>query len=196
MSEIDNLNWRCFLALEEEFISTQYFVEIHKNNYNTFSIKYRSIIMQACAEIEIILKRICAMNSNDRVEVKKYFDFLEKNHSDFLNIEVSIPIYKELIKPWLGFTKDSPPEFWTANNKIKHAGRFEESTLENVINALSGLFSVLLFWYVKSHGSEFSKNTEIIPPKLFDFPGLKENLMAYQNSNYVIVPGLNKANVK
>jgi len=189
MPEIDNLSWRCFLALEEEFINTQYFVEIHKNNYQAFSIRYRSIIMQACAEIEIILKRICSMKSSERVDVKDYFEFLEKNHSDFLNIEVSMPAYKELIKPWLGFSKDSPPKFWTENNKIKHAGGFEKSTLENAIYALGALFSLLLAYYVNSHGNTFSENDEIAMPKLFYYAKLDAGYLVTEQSHRISVPG-------
>ena len=50
MLKLDNFKWRCLLALEEDLLLTQNFVELDNDNAETFSLKYRSIILQACAE--------------------------------------------------------------------------------------------------------------------------------------------------
>jgi len=194
MTTIDNLNWRCFLALEEELANTQNFVEIQKNNYKTFSIKYRSIIMQACSEIEIIYKRICNIEPESKTDMKIYRDFIINNHhQDFFNVEVLIPIYHEKLKPWLVCTENKSPEFWRAYNVIKHQGKLEEATLENAINSLAGLFSLLLLWYFKSHGREFSGNEAISLPKLFNYPGLSPTFIVTEDSHNIKIPGFEAA---
>ena len=70
-----DLHSRGFLFHEKELMSTQDTVELHEDNYKTFSLKYRSIIMQACIEIEGILKHICGIPLKDRsdMEIKSFF---------------------------------------------------------------------------------------------------------------------------
>jgi len=190
MAMIDNLNWRCFIALEEELVNTQNFVEIHKSNYKTFSIKYRSIIMQACSEIEIIYKKVCGIDHANKADMKTYRDFIKNNHhQDFFNIEVLIPIYNEKLKPWFVCAEDRSPEFWSAYNTIKHQGKLEEATLENAISSLADLFSLLLLWYFKSHGREFSGNEAISLPKLFNYPGLSPTFIVTEDSHNIKIPG-------
>ena len=188
MQEVDNFNWRCFLALEQDLINTENFVEFHKANYKTYSIKYRSIIMQACSEIEIILKKICGISPDDKTKsMEDYAKFITSSHKDFYNVEILIPSHNEKIKPWPSLSK--PPNFWTAYNNIKHQGKLEDATLENSINALAGLLSLLLAWYIESNGSDFSRNESIKLPNLFAYPGLGADHLILESSHHIKIPG-------
>ncbi len=189
MSTINNLNWRCFLALEQELENTKYFVEVSEENYKTYSIKYRSIINQACADIDILFKRICGKNQSDRCEIQDYIHFINTHHKNFSNIEVHIPVYNMNIKPWASFEKKEPPQFWMANNKIKHAGEIQKATLKNSIDSLAALFALLLAW-CGTGNKNFLFDPAIQEPILFWYEGIDVSYSAFNGGrSKLIVPG-------
>ncbi len=191
MTMIDNLNWRYFLALEEELIATQGFVEPHEKNYGTFSLKYRAIILQACSEIEILFKKICSIEPEKRADIKIYRTYINKHHKHFFTIEVLIPLYHKKLKPWFICVEedDKSPLFWNAYKEIKHEGKLESATLKNAIDSLAGLFSLLLAWYFKLYKKEFLENEAISLPKLFNFEGLHPGYLKLESSHNIKVPG-------
>lgn len=191
MKQIDNSHWRFFLALEEELFNTQIFVEFHPNNEKTFSIKFRSIILQACSEIEKILKLICKIDLKERKEIDDIFDIfcVIENHREFLKIVVLMPLYRGEVEPWNDWKKGEAPKFWQDHNKIKHRGNIEVATLKNAIDSLAGLFALLLAWYYKEYGNVFSASECIILPKLFEYPGLSATHVIKANSHNIEIPG-------
>lgn len=106
METVDNLHWRIFLALEEDLCSTQNYVDFSENNRNVFSIKFRSIILQACSEIEKILKLICG---KDRGKMDAYAKYFSEHHNEFHTIEVITHTYNGALKPWIEWPV--PPAF-------------------------------------------------------------------------------------
>lgn len=125
-------DWRAFLALEDDFLKTLDFVEFHKDNYKTFSIRYRSIILQACTEIESLTKLL--YHGNEKYSLFQFIQWnYKKNKEQCLSkIEVLLPLFNEKFFPWSGdalFKKginpDSlqEPNFWSAYNNIKHDGK-------------------------------------------------------------------------
>lgn len=189
MASIDNSHWRFFLALEDELFKTQDFVDFHANNENTFSIKYRSIILQACSEIEKMCKLICGISLDDNSNMAIYRDYLNNHHCDFSTIEIQMPLYRGRIHPWTNLAHGKSPEFWSEYTQIKHEGKLEAATLKNAIDSLSGLFALLLAWYFKTNGNEFSSNKNITEPRLFSYPGLGAEHLVTSDSYNIKIPG-------
>lgn len=196
---IDRDDWRIFLALERDFLSTQDFVDIDKRNANTFSIKYRSIILQACSEIEKIYNKIFEIIRLERkneegqeIKLPNMHEFLsaisKRYANDLYEMSILMPFYEKYdnnIKPWktcidsAGIFK-GVPRFWAAYNDIKHNGKLEKATMKNAIEAMAGLFSLLLIAYEKRNGSNFSE--EMLMPVVFNYPGLGLNHIVAEDS--------------
>lgn len=192
MSKIDNLSWRFFLAIEKQLIDSHRYIEPVKANYNTFSIHYRSIILQACSEFENICKKICDMQPDDRKNINDYLHFIWKYHQRFFEIEISIPLYNEKLMLFIEGEKlleGGKLPFWQAYNEIKHQGKIEQATFKNAIDSVAALFAILLAWYKKSCGSDFSAAENMELPKLFDYPGLQPRNLLMESSYNVEVPG-------
>lgn len=190
MATIDNMSWRIFLALERELIDTNNFVEFHSKNYETFSIRYRSIILQACSEIDLIFKHICGIKPEEHGNITKYLEFINGSaHKDFFNTIVHLPIYNLGIKPWHDCDKNTSPDFWKANNVIKHQGDLQQATLITATRSLAALFSLLLAWYIKSNGKNFSQNENIELPVLFSYPGLGAINIVMEGAHNIALPG-------
>lgn len=190
MLEINNEKWRCFLMLEKDFITIQEYVEFNTNNYKSYSIKFRSIISQACSEIDIIFKLICGFPLDERKELDDYFGYFQMNHQEFITTEISLPLYNiNNISPWLDWKKGVPPSFWTANNKLKHQGTLEQANLKNSLFSLAALFTLLLAYYLKTNGENFSKNWIIQAPSLFSYPGFGNPILTVSNPNNFVIPG-------
>ena len=189
MIRIDNSHWRYFLALEDELLNMRNFVEFHKNNESTFSIKFRSIILQACSEIEKMCKFFCGIPQDDKADMEKYRNYFLTEHKDFYEIKIEIPFYNETIQPWANWKDHKSPDFWKGYTEIKHQGKLESAHLENSTNSLAGLFALLLAWYFKNHGKEFSEEACIAPPKLFHYPNLEANVIVTSESHRIEVPG-------
>lgn len=190
MTYIDNSYWRYFLALEEEFLATQNFVEFNQENEKTFSIKYRSIILQVCSEIEKMCKLLCGKKQDDQSNMNEYRSFFKDNHPGFYQIKILAPyLYCREIQPWINWCEDTSPKFWQSYTEIKHEGKLGSATLKNAMDSLAGLFALVLAWYSKFHGPNFSGNVTIQEPKLFDYPGLKKASFVLCASNNIAIPG-------
>lgn len=186
-----NYDWRAFLALEDDFLKTLDFVEFHENNYKTFSIRYRSIILQACTEIESIAKQLYKGS-----EKYNLFNFIKWNYKEregecLSSIEISLPLFNDKFFPWKGRLSENVhmPHFWSAYNDIKHERKIESATLENTRDSIGALFSLLLIRYSKDHSNGFSqKFSSINFPKAFDYPGLQPCHMITEDSCKISIP--------
>ena len=64
-------------------------------------------------------------------------------------LTILIPRYGLTLKPWISWTRETPPLWWTAYNKVKHHRDtgFKEANLGNTLNAVSALFSLTIYHY-------------------------------------------------
>lgn len=188
---IDTLDWRCFLAIEKDFVNTFDTVEFHEHNFRTFSIKYRSIILQSCSEIEKFCKLISGIALNQKSDMGKYRKYLNTHHQGFSDVQVQIPSHNKAATPWTALKEDKSPEFWLAYIEIKHEGKLEQGNFYNTLLSLAAYFSIMVAWYSKSHGSNFSKGQAFEEPKFFTLNGLKIPTLCLQGAKLEI-PGFLK----
>jgi hypothetical protein len=159
----NSFKWRSFLSLEHDFLTTRDFVEFDHRHDEVFSIKYRSLILQACSEIDYLLKNILSKHkkSKDIAKMPNYIKAIEEHHVDFFNIEIELPLTQEILKPWSERKELESgiriPIFWNDYNLIKHDGAIERSTFKNCKLSLAALFSLFLVYFKTTRGMEESK---------------------------------------
>lgn len=143
-----------FLALQTDFEILSRYVEINTSNYKTYSTELAKILMTATQEIDVLLKSICCIIDSsrkpDNLKIKDYFKIISKScYRDILTEKFYIPRFSLEFTPYSNWNEECSPNWWTANNKVKHdrASSFERANLENVINSLGALLVTNLYYY-------------------------------------------------
>ncbi len=66
------------------------------------------------------------------------------------DFKVLLPRYGLTLTPWRSWDMpNNPPKWWTAYNKIKHHrdAEYHQANLQNALNAVGGLFVMVLYLY-------------------------------------------------
>lgn len=174
--------WNYYLNLENRFINTTQYVEVDKNNYQTFSIEYIGLLQSICAEIDTIMKEICGFNQEDFKKISMYYEKIMKDPF-FKNImdEETIYIYKKInIKPFDKWDEENSPQWWKSYNDVKHerVAKYKNGNLKNVLYALSALY-ILESYKIKDIANKTNESLDIpeIDSKVFRLNNLKtENI--------------------
>ena len=154
------IHWNYFLTLEEDFGVVTRFVEPCKENEKTFSIELSRLIMASTQEADVLLKSLCGnISPGDKsASIQKYHQVLRTHLPQIFDTEVFLERYQISTKPFLEWSENSPPEWWTANNKIKHhrSTEFNRATLANAVASMAALL-VLNLYYWKSEFERINK---------------------------------------
>ena len=155
-----------YAELEREFFATESYVTIEKDNFKTYSIKYNMLYQSICSEIDCLLKELCLLidSSKHVKKIHEYYDVITEKYAYFKKESVVFNKSKIQMKPWLNWTKEKAPSWWTYYNKVKHH-RFEKNrnnkynyksaNLKNIMNALAALYIVEQYYiYSYDYSSE------------------------------------------
>lgn len=171
-------HWQYFLVLEREFADTLQYVALTKDNLNTYSIRYAWIFLSTCSEIDVVFKVLCeqvepgAKPKGTFWTINDSRDVLLKHFPKFPLMIVTIPQYRTTAKPWEEWGNGSHPSWWSSYNKVKHHRHehFEKASLSNVIDALAGLYCLVLYLHRDIHGDQDNRSQALVPePVLFDY---------------------------
>ena len=182
--------WRYYLILESEFIKSADFVEIHKNNFNTFSIRYAFLIQSVGAELDILFKELCQFKTSDRKTITDYAkEILSKDKFNIKNLVIEVMKYDIKLQPFKNWEEKRASQslnWWEAFTSIKH-NRYEnikKANLENVLNILGALFLIehMLLKKVKE-----KEDLDIFddPSKVFDLPKGWTNFVNARNGLFL-----------
>lgn len=145
------LHWNHFLALQEDFGTCARYVEPSTDNDETFSIEFARLLMAATQEIDVVLKMLCALldATSNASKINPYEKVIQRHLPELKDATICVPRYGRVLKPWQDWSIDSPPAWWTANNKVKHKRNehFRRANLGNTLLALSALLSVILYYH-------------------------------------------------
>jgi hypothetical protein len=107
-----------------------------------------------------------------RLSEKSKADNIEKYRKEMLltypqipDVRVLVPRFGLTLNPWEQWHENASPFWWRAYNNVKHRRHthFAEANLKNSLNAVAGLFVLLLFFY-----REEGQNGLLIPdPAVF-----------------------------
>ncbi len=147
---MDSRNWRFFLTIEADLAATERYVEFSDGNMQTYSIEYARLFLATCSEVDVVAKLLC--RCIDRQEkpgkINEYRKLILRQYPRFPSMEVLLPSHGIQRSPWSGW-KSKSPSWWKSYNDVKHTRheQFKKASLENVIDAVAGLFCLELYLY-------------------------------------------------
>lgn len=168
------IHWNLFLALEREFETVARYIEPCTQNNSTYSVELARLLMSAAQEVDVVLKAYCGfLDRNSNVSgIDSYYSCIAQHNPDFTNVEVEIAHYGMRSMPFYGWARNRPPEWWTANNKVKHhrSTHFDRATLKNTYNAIAALeISIIHLYQVElaeqGRDSDWSNVTDLLDPR-------------------------------
>jgi len=164
------LHWNYFLALESDIERLARFVEFTDKNFLTYSIEMAHLFLAAASETEVVAKQLCSMldSANSTRNAKGYCNVLRNRLPEIENSIVTIPRYGLELRPWSALQGVKAPDWWDAYNSVKHQRHenFALANLKNVLDAMAGLFLLILYYY---RGTIENRRIEP-PPSLFTPP--------------------------
>lgn len=170
-----NINETVYFALrtakflENKLKSSFEYVEPVFENYTSYSLLSREIILQSCIQIEAVAKEFLEvyLQETKRFSWKNFFSVVtDINDVQLQNICINFLPLKSApnsdymgicLKPWIlkngkRFEKDKlvMPKWWNIEggyNRIKHKGNKDISfcTYQNAIISLAGLYAIIIF---------------------------------------------------
>lgn len=165
--EFEKTFWYFYLELEHDFLEIEKTIPVDDLNSKTFSYKYMKLLESICGEIDVIFKRFLEFHNTVGSSIGNYETFIEGNISTFKNAELtcySARYDNKKIYPFKDWNQNTPPHWWTINNKLKHKRDelddndeyewYKHANQENVLNALGGLFQLNLYVYKEIIDSE------------------------------------------
>lgn len=137
--------WRYYRSLEDKFILTSSYVEIHKENFSTFSNEYASLLRSIGAELDNFFKVYSGFDLNERKNIKDYACSILNSYPEIVNQKIEIRDLDIEIQPFLNWNINTPAQslvWWDSFVNIKHnrVENMKSANLENVLNILGALF--------------------------------------------------------
>jgi hypothetical protein len=155
-------DWNYLLALDDDIGRLARFLEPTKDNFASYSLELARILIVAASEVDVVSKGLCKkLDKNSKADnIEQYREAILSAHPKIKGAVVEMPRFGLTLNPWGQWERDVSPVWWTAYNKVKHHRNthFFQANLENALNAIAGLFILLLFFY----GNE-AKNGDLNP---------------------------------
>jgi hypothetical protein len=160
-------HWNYFLCIEDDLLNLSRWIEFAAENFACFSVELARLLMTCSSETDVVAKALCARidASAGAASINKYQDLLVKHYRHLPLNTIQAPRFGLTLTPWENWSKPSnPPDWWTANNKVKHhrGDHFHFASLHNTLNAAAGLFTLLILYY----GAREQRLTPL--PRLFE----------------------------
>ena len=144
-------HWEYFLALDADLERAVHFIALEVANFSAYSIEFARILFSACSEIDVIAKALCAKVAPQASckNIDDYRTVITKEYPNFPTVKAAIPRYDLEFQPWMDWQSGTNPVWWRSHTNVKHERTkyFPEANLENSLNALAGLFLLVLYYY-------------------------------------------------
>jgi hypothetical protein len=153
--------WEYYLAIEEDLANCSRYVEFSERNYDVYSNEFAKIIVLASAEIDTVLRELCALIAPGvkADSINRYFTVINAHYPKLVEMYVKIRRADLNLQPWKGWVKDKSPGWWGLGyNKIKHdrTNHFDQANLGNALQAVGALLIVILHYHNFVSGKEIS----------------------------------------
>jgi len=140
-------HWNYFLAVEEDVERFSRYVDFSEANMETYSIELARLLFASAAEAEVVARLLCdsIKPGHGRKDLEKFGKVICLEFPFLTELKVVLPRFSLECQPWAGWRKKKP-DWWIAYNKVKHTRHeaFNKANLRNCLDALSGLFVLLL----------------------------------------------------
>ena len=144
-------HWRYFLALEADLKEIGRYIEISPDNFSTYSIEIAHLYLAVGSEVDVVAKALSNQSApqSTHENMDQYRGTLSRAHPKLHTLDVFLPRYGLALLPWREWDEDKNPPWWRQYNAVKHRRdtEFKQANLENAVNALAGLFALVLYFY-------------------------------------------------
>lgn len=164
-------HWDYFLCLEHDVARLSRWIAFEEANFGCYSIEIVRLLMAVSSEVDVVAKLLC--KTIDRASTA---DSIGRYQAEimgrFPNIHkglATIPRYGIELYPWSEWERpNTPPDWWSDNNKVKHhrSENFSKANLANLLDAMAGLM-VLLTLYYRDQVNKLYPFSELFIPKSF-----------------------------
>lgn len=156
-------HWNYLIAVERDLELLSRYIEFDSRNFNCFSIEIARLLLTSGAEIDIVCKQVCQAIApgSSAGSINAYRNEIVAAYPRVPGFEVTLPRFGLTLHPWEEWSKPKGvPFWWTAYNKTKHERNTEyhRANLKNALNAVAGLFVVVLYLY-----KDKAKLGELVP---------------------------------
>lgn len=163
-----DLHWNYFLALEEDVLKLSRYIEFAPKNMKTYSLEMARILLATASEVDVVAKLLVKLldPASKADKIDGYRLVIKKGAPEISTSRVAMPRFGLNFTPWDNWQGDTNPDWWRDHNAVKHRRneKFASANLTNVLNALAGLF-VLLVIYGKQKGlKEYRPAPHIVVP--------------------------------
>lgn len=163
MLDVFERSWLHYQRLEKELTDSVFYVPLVQNHKKVWSEFFGDLIVRVGNSVDSLFRimledktfdtryphvTILSQNKKRKKDINYFRDFFEPIYR---LSEAEIKVKHRLTSygktcPFEGFKSNKVPKWWTAYNHGKHQWfkRIEEATLENTINALGGLFVLII----------------------------------------------------
>lgn len=151
-------HWNYFLALESDVQNLSRYVEFCDDNWQTYSIEIAHLMLSVCSEVDIVAKIICAEAGEGSCENMRDFRMvLDAKYSRISSMQVQMPQFGLTFTPWQNWDQNKKPNWWQAYQDVKHNRdtEYPKANLKNLLNAISGLFVLLVIYHKKVQDLRF-----------------------------------------
>lgn len=144
-------HWNYFLALDDDVARLSRYLELTNANFEAYSLELARILFAAASEVDVVAKMTCEQldAASNATNINQYREKIVGNQALLTETRVHIPRYGLTLDPWERWRTGSNPLWWEAYNNVKHHRHthFSEANLKNALNAVAGLFVLLLFFH-------------------------------------------------
>lgn len=180
-------HWNYFLALEDDVVRLARYLEPTTDNFGAYSLELARILSTAASEVDVIAKQLCRkLNADSKADnITAYMKGINAAFPEIAQAEASIPKFGLTLRPWTQWEQEKSPLWWQANNNVKHHRHthFKDANLQNALDAVAGLFILLLFFYREEGvNGQLSPNPELFragPPFVVDRLFYEQNVTIY-----------------
>ncbi len=161
-------HWNYLLAFDADLVGLSRYVEFHESNFGCFSIEIARILLASAAEVDVVCKLLCkTINAKTKAEkIHEYRDTIAPRFPRIATFDVLLPRFGLTLRPWDEWKKKKGVPFWWSDyNKVKHHrdAYFGRANLKNALNAVAGLFVIVLHLYrEKARLAELSPSPEVL----------------------------------
>lgn len=181
MNRVDFINtyWNYYLMLENEFRNITQYVSIREHNYSTCSDEIIKLTEVVGSECDLILKRICDIDLNDKSATMKQYSKLLDVYPNIVNEKVKILYTNIILQPFKNWYKEKPWEltWWKAYNEIKHnrEENYEKGNFEILLNSLGALHYLEMYFCRKIGHDTYDIDVPNVESKFFSIVDWKTN---------------------
>lgn len=146
-------HWNYFLALEDDVVRLARYLEPTTHNFSAYSLELARILLTASSEGDVVAKQLCQkLNPDSKADrITAYMNEITAVFPEMIQAEITMPKFGLTLHPWTRWEEGKSPLWWKAYNNVKHHRHthFEEANLQHALNAVAGLFILLLFFYAE-----------------------------------------------